>query len=440
MSSSSDIAVRVTGLSKKFRKGEIAHPRSIVDTLNKLNPFRRQYALPQGQKHAGVEKEFWALRDVSFEIPRGEVLGIIGRNGAGKSTLLKVLSQITAPTEGRVEVHGRLGALLEVGTGFHPELTGRENVFMNGAVLGMTRQEIRQEFDSIVDFSGVSEFIDTPVKHYSSGMYMRLAFAVAAHLRNDVLIVDEVLAVGDVEFQKKCLGKMQDVSRSGRTILFVSHNMESMARLCTSILSLKGGRVVEQGRDVQRLISHYLFGPEKASGSLWVAKPEERIKDPNFIPWAIAVVGADGKPLTGGIARGEEAWVVIEGEVVEEDDRLVVGYRLISQTGVSLFASLSADTQAAHWPELKKGRVMLRSRIPTDLLNKGQYHAEIRVGLYGEKWIISTEGEVPRASFDVSLLAWPSPMVNHDRPNLFAPVLAWEKHTGVSLAGPAAAK
>src|SRR5271163_3951833 len=188
-------------------------------------------------------EEFWALKNVSFEVKRGEVLGIIGRNGAGKSTLLKILSQITEPTEGRVLLRGRIASLLEVGTGFHPELTGRENIFLNGAILGMREREIRKKFDEIVAFAEVEKFLDTPVKHYSSGMYIRLAFAVAAHLEAEILIVDEVLAVGDSAFQKKCLGKMRDVGQSGRTVLFVSHNMEALSRICSKCVYLIKGQV-----------------------------------------------------------------------------------------------------------------------------------------------------------------------------------------------------
>src|ERR1700726_2621507 len=192
-------------------------------------------------------EEFWALKDVNFEVQKGDVLGIIGRNGAGKSTLLKILSRITEPTRGRVAIRGRVASLLEVGTGFHPELTGRENIFLNGAVLGMTQREIRKKFDEIVAFAEVEKFLDTPVKHYSSGMYVRLAFAVAPHLESEVLIVDEVLAVGDAEFQKKCLGKMKDVGDHGRTVLFVSHNMQAVRSLCPRALLLDGGQVVVDG-------------------------------------------------------------------------------------------------------------------------------------------------------------------------------------------------
>src|SRR5205085_1337821 len=191
--------------------------------------------------------DFWALNDVNFEVRAGEVVGIIGRNGAGKSTLLKVLSRITKPTKGRVRLHGRVASLLEVGTGFHPELTGRENVYLNGAILGMTRAEIKRKFDEIVSFAEIEKFLDTPVKRYSSGMYMRLAFAVAAHLEPEILVVDEVLAVGDLEFQKKCLGKMEGVSRGGRAVLFFSHNMDGIMRMCSVGILLQKGKIVASG-------------------------------------------------------------------------------------------------------------------------------------------------------------------------------------------------
>ena len=250
------IAVRVEGLSKKYRIGQVSGYKTlregIVNTLTA--PFRSRPA--GGDRETEKANEIWALRDVSFEIHRGEVVGIIGRNGAGKSTLLKMLSRITEPTEGFAEIHGRVGSLLEVGTGFHRELTGRENIFLNGAILGMRHAEIAAKFDEIVAFAEMEKFLDTPVKHYSSGMYMRLAFAVAAHLEPEILLVDEVLAVGDAMFQKKCLGKMEDVARTGRTVLFVSHNMAAVRTLCTRGVVLHDGRVSEIG-DIGRCIESY---------------------------------------------------------------------------------------------------------------------------------------------------------------------------------------
>src|SRR6059058_3814595 len=223
-------------------------PYSKVDQRSEIRNRKSELASNVDHQISGVsaslgDDEIWALRGVSFEVKQAEILGIIGRNGAGKSTLLKILSRVTAPTSGEVRVKGRIASLLEVGTGFHPELTGRENVFLNGAIMGMTKAEIRKKFDQIVDFAGVKRYMDTPVKRYSSGMYVRLAFAVAAHLEPEILIVDEVLAVGDAGFQKKCLGKMQDVSKAGRTVLFVSHDMRSVSNLCETGILLSSGRI-----------------------------------------------------------------------------------------------------------------------------------------------------------------------------------------------------
>jgi lipopolysaccharide transport system ATP-binding protein len=262
-------AIQVEGLSKLYRIGhaERQHDSLVGATLSMLKaPLRNVRRLSRlntfraGDAGRGAEDDLlWALRDVSFEVQRGEVLGIVGRNGAGKSTLLKILSRVTRPTSGRVEMDGRVSSLLEVGTGFHPEMTGRENIFLNGTILGMTRREIGRKFGEIVDFSGVSRFLDTPIKHYSSGMSVRLAFAVAAHLDPEVLIVDEVLAVGDQEFQQKCLGKMQEVtSGRGRTILFVSHNMAAVEQLCRRVIVLDGGTIRTDTEDVGAGITSYL--------------------------------------------------------------------------------------------------------------------------------------------------------------------------------------
>ncbi|MGC8960577.1 MAG: ABC transporter ATP-binding protein, partial [Chloroflexia bacterium] len=243
-----DVAIRVEGLSKRYRIGQREPYRALRDVLARglAAPFRATASVfrrsgPNGNGIRG-ENYIWALKDVSFEVKRGEVVGVIGRNGAGKTTLLKILSRITEPTEGYAEIHGRVGSLLEVGTGFHPELTGRENIYLNGAILGMKKAEIDKKFDEIVAFAEVEKFIDTPVKRYSSGMYVRLAFAVAAHLEPEILLVDEVLAVGDAAFQKKCLGKMGDVAKGGRTVLFVSHQMNSIRKLCDRCIWLDAGR------------------------------------------------------------------------------------------------------------------------------------------------------------------------------------------------------
>jgi lipopolysaccharide transport system ATP-binding protein len=261
-----NIAIRVENLSKQYRIGRAQQRHDTLrDALmgglrapvKRLSSMVRRPSAGADDGRRTADDKIWALKDVSFEVERGEVVGIIGRNGAGKSTLLKILSRITEPTEGRAEIHGRVGSLLEVGTGFHPELTGRENIYLSGAILGMRRDEIERKFDEIVAFSGVEKFIDTPIKRYSSGMYVRLAFAVAAHLESEVLLVDEVLAVGDHQFRKKCLGKMEDVARGGRTVLFVSHNIAAVRALCPTAFCLERGRILLKG-DTDTVIERYL--------------------------------------------------------------------------------------------------------------------------------------------------------------------------------------
>ncbi|WYD80842.1 MAG: ABC transporter ATP-binding protein [Candidatus Electrothrix gigas] len=260
----SSAVIKIENLWKEYRLGVIGHGTLTHDLQSwwakmrgKEDPNAKITPMLAGQEKQIEGDRFWALRDINLEVKEGEILGIIGKNGAGKSTLLKILSRVTAPTKGNIKVKGRIASLLEVGTGFHPELTGRENIFMNGAILGMSKQEIRDKLDEIIDFSGVEDFIDTPVKRYSSGMYVRLAFAVAAHLEPEILVVDEVLAVGDAEFQKKCLGKMNDVAQAGKTVLFVSHSMSAMDKLCSQAVLLKNGRVHHQG-ETDTVISMYL--------------------------------------------------------------------------------------------------------------------------------------------------------------------------------------
>jgi lipopolysaccharide transport system ATP-binding protein len=264
-----EAAIKIEHLSKKYLiQHQSGHQRSNYKALRDVLAEAAQSALKRLSRRSshtngspGVE-EFWALRDISLEIKRGDAVAIIGRNGAGKSTLLKILSRITSPTTGKIELNGRVASLLEVGTGFHPELTGRENIFLNGAIIGMTRAEIRRQFDAIVAFADVEKFLDTPVKRYSSGMYVRLAFAVAAHLDSEILIVDEVLAVGDAEFQKKCLGKMNEVHRSNRTVIFVSHNMAAIQQLCTTGVLLEKGSIVANDR-IDKVVNQYLKGASR---------------------------------------------------------------------------------------------------------------------------------------------------------------------------------
>ena len=295
-----DIAIAVSGLGKSYFVGHESPgrhrytalrdviARNARDLVRKARDMLGGRAVVQGDD---VE-EFWALRDIDFQVAKGEVIGVIGRNGAGKSTLLKVLSRITEPTEGRVEIAGRVASLLEVGTGFHPELTGRENIYLNGAILGMTRAEIRAKFDQIVAFAEIERFLDTPVKRYSSGMYVRLAFAVGAHLEPDILVVDEILAVGDAEFQKKCLGRMRDAAGDGRTVLFVSHNMAAIRALCSSCLLLRAGRLQAAG-DPGDVIAQYV---SYQSESLTFQRPSLSSERPSVAAAAIEALGEGDRP------------------------------------------------------------------------------------------------------------------------------------------------
>jgi lipopolysaccharide transport system ATP-binding protein len=281
---------------------------------------------------AGKEERdwFWALRDVSFEVSRGEVLGIVGANGAGKSTLLKILSRITDPTEGRAEIRGRAGSLLEVGTGFHPELTGRENVFLNGAILGMRRQEIERKLDEIVEFSGISRFLDMPVKRYSSGMYVRLAFAVAAHLEPEILLVDEVLSVGDQEFQQRCLGRMDEVAQSGRTVLFISHNLAAISALCSRAILLQQGSAIEQG-PVDRVLERYIASVHEEARMSLRARPD-RQGDGALRFTELEFVGN-----RGAVRAGDEVEVRLKYEAETELRNVMVGIGVNSLLGEPLF-------------------------------------------------------------------------------------------------------
>jgi lipopolysaccharide transport system ATP-binding protein len=272
-------AIQISHLSKRYRLG-LAHAGSLQEVVAEATRrlFRRRRESSADARDESSPEYFWALNDLSLEVAQGDVIGIIGRNGAGKSTLLKVLSRITRPTSGRIEINGRVASLLEVGTGFHPELTGRENVFLNGAILGMTRAETRRKFSEIAEFAEIDRFLDTPVKHYSSGMYVRLAFAVAAHLQPEILIIDEVLAVGDAQFQKKCLGKLRDSSESGRTVLFVSHQMGSVLQLCTQAVCLENGRIAYQGAP-QGAVDHYLGTTDGDGSGMFKASSVSEKKD-----------------------------------------------------------------------------------------------------------------------------------------------------------------
>jgi len=367
--------ISVEKLSKRY---VIAHRRDSRDGLRHVleNALRNPFQTLRQRNSLQTQEEFWALKDVSFDIKQAEVVGIIGRNGAGKSTLLKILSRITEPTSGRIRLRGRVASLLEIGTGFHPDLTGRENIYLNGAILGMTRVEIRSRFDEIVAFSEVEKYLDTPVKRYSSGMHVRLAFAVAAHLEPEILIVDEVLAVGDIAFQKKCLGKMEDISRSsGRTVLFVSHNMSMITRLCTRGILLQNGSVALIDNS-EAVVSQYIlsFG-ETGSEKVWAET--ERPGNNKMRLHAVRVVDAEGRSVSAVDIR-RRVWVELHYEALQIlPPGVRTGLRLFMPDGTVVFSS--ADTSNNQWHEKPRrvGHYISRCEIPGNLLNEGLYSVTV---------------------------------------------------------------
>lgn len=366
----SDTVIKVENVGKLYRLGEVG-TGTITHDLNrwwakvrgKEDPFAK-IGETNDRATKGNSDYVWSLKDVSFEVKQGEVLGIIGRNGAGKSTLLKILSKVTTPTTGRIKVKGRIASLLEVGTGFHPELTGRENIYLNGAILGMTKAEIRAKFDEIVDFSGVERYIDTPVKRYSSGMYVRLAFAVAAFLEPEILIVDEVLAVGDAEFQKKCLGRMQDVSKNdGRTVLFVSHNMAAVRQLCSYGILLSKGRV-EENSEIDVVIDTYFSSQSKQS----VYNFQSEFKG-NIITEAYFSDVEGHQCNTLNIHR--KAFLNFKLHIVDNKD-LNLGFTLVNSEDLNILSTSLLDT----FSKIELGVRLYRVEIPTYLLKKGTYRIE----------------------------------------------------------------
>lgn len=374
----SKVAILAENLGKRYRIGPREKYRALRDTLTDAMyaPFRRLTRRLRGGIGTGnggdLENSIWALKNVSFEVERGEVLGIIGRNGAGKSTLLKILSRVTEPTEGLAGLQGRVGSLLEVGTGFHPELTGRENLYLNGAILGMKRAEITKKLDAIVAFAEIERFIDTPVKRYSSGMYMRLAFAIAAHLEPEILVVDEVLAVGDLQFQKKCLGKMEDVSHSGRTVLFVSHNMSAITRLCSRALLLDQGRVIAEG-SASEVVATYVSKALGASATAEWTDPDRRPGTDGFRLVAVNVTDEDGIPVS--VVSVEQAidvkisyWVAVPG----------LQFRccaIFYTQGTCAFAAVEL-TEAVRD---RVGLYVSSVRVPANLLTEGEYSISLSI-------------------------------------------------------------
>jgi lipopolysaccharide transport system ATP-binding protein len=356
-------AIEATGISKRYRIGQM---QAAYGTLR--DSFARAAARAAGREEERESQEIWALRDVSFKVPEGEVLGLIGRNGAGKSTLLKILTRITTPTTGRAIIRGRVGSLLEVGTGFNPELTGRENVFLNGSILGMKRKEIQRKLPDIVEFSGIDKFIDTPVKRYSSGMYVRLAFAVAAHLEPEILLVDEVLAVGDAEFQQRCLGRMEDFSGTGRTVVFVSHNMQTINQLCNRVIWIDQGSVMEDG-DASQVVTHYLQSSSYATGANISWPDDEAAPGDDLVRLlSVRVVDEDGNSVDTVDVR-EPVGIEIRYRVLREGPGLFAKIRVLDGKGAIAFNAL--DTRSHAETSSAPGIYESTAWLPANLLPEG---------------------------------------------------------------------
>jgi len=415
-----DLAIRVENLGKQYKIGtQIDRYRTLRDSL--VDAVKRPVRMLRGEGGNSYET-IWALDDVSFDVRKGEVLGVIGRNGAGKSTLLKILSRVTEPSQGYAEIHGRVGSLLEVGTGFHPELTGRENISLNGAILGMKREEIERKFDEIVDFSGIEKFIDTPVKRYSSGMYLRLAFAVAAHMEPEILVVDEVLAVGDAEFQRKCLGKMSDVASQGRTVLFVSHNMSAILRLTQESLLLEKGKLVLRAPSPQAVDYYLTSGFAQSGEHCW--QPDEIPQDATpFHPIALRVRNPQGK-VVDTVRSTEPATLEIEYALDAPISGLRVGIYLLTPQGEHIFTAFDTDDADRYerYPERKAGRYLSRCVIPADFLNEGRYVVGVNASSFRVRRYFQDEHAL---AFNVDASGAPGTHWLENRLGLIRPRLKW---------------
>ncbi len=408
----SQLAIRVNQLGKQYKIGALHQPRyrTLRDSLTGI--FTRKEPANNGH--------IWALREISFEVKQGQVLGVIGRNGAGKSTLLKLLSRVTEPTEGEAEIHGRVGSLLEVGTGFHPELTGRENIYLNGAILGMKRAEIERKFDEIVAFAEIEKFIETPVKRYSSGMYLRLAFAVAAHLEPEILVVDEVLAVGDAEFQRKCIGKMSDVANEGRTVLFVSHNMSAVLRLTEESLVIEKGRLALRAATPQA-VDFYLSRGYAREGQRYWDEDEVPASSKPFRPLAVRLVNSQGK-VVETVRSVDPISIEVEYQLEAQVSGLRVGIYLMSTRGEYIFTTFDTDDPCVfeRYPARQPGKYISRCTIPANLLNEGRFVVGVNASSYRIRRYFQDEQAL---TFTVDAagapgMQWPEQRLGAVRPSL----------------------
>ncbi len=428
----SEIVIKVENLSKAYQIGQIGTGTISRDierfwmtrVLGKEDPFLR-IGETNDRSVKGTSDVVWSLKDINFDINQGDAVGIIGRNGAGKSTLLKLLSRVTSPTTGQIKVKGRIASLLEVGTGFHPELTGRENIYLNGAILGMRKKEITRKLEEIIDFSGVDRYVDTPVKRYSSGMYVRLAFAVAAHLESEILIVDEVLAVGDAEFQKKCLGKMGDISKGqGRTVLFVSHNMAAVKSLCNTAIILENGQVIYNG-ETDNATSLYLNSGNSDVDSDELNEFVENQKDDVFLLKKVLIF-QDNSISNNAFYSNKEVFIKIEYEVLSDVLGLRVGFDLLDlASGATIFRTFE-DDEIKKAETVQKGKYTISTAIPKNFLKNGLFAVKLAIGIHNVRWIVFDDKLIVR--FSITNIEGLNSAFLDARPGFIMPHLLWEKN------------
>lgn len=420
-------AIEFEHVSKQYRLGLVSTKTLshdirrfwITNVLGKEDPYLK-IGETNDRASKGNSEYVWALRDIDFKVEQGDVVGIIGKNGAGKSTLLKLLSRVTGPTTGTIRAHGRIGSLLEVGTGFHGEMTGRENIFMNGAILGMTRNEIQAKLDEIIDFSGCERYIDTPVKRYSSGMTVRLGFAVAAFLDPEILVVDEVLAVGDAEFQKKAIGKMKDVSTGeGRTVLFVSHNMESILRLCKTGVLLKNGMMEMHGK-IEDVVAQYQQIYINSVGPTWSAGKAKKDLTIN----SIRLLDSNGQVLSKNVGD-EDVTVELDFDMRVIRNDITLGVSVYNEAGKLIYRTLDTDVDEKFNERFKVGRNVMFAHIPTAYLKPGQYMVTVDASYHNNGWIIDPNVETDCV---VSFIKEPNKQFSAMQSTgaLIAPVIGWQ--------------
>lgn len=431
-----DIAIKFDNISKQYRLGSIgtgtlSHDLNrwwIMNIQRKEDPYLK-IGQENDRENKSVSDYVWALKNINFDVKKGEVLGIIGKNGAGKSTLLKILSRVTTPSTGRIVAQGRIASLLEVGTGFHPEMTGRENIYMNGSIMGMTKSEITRKLEEIVDFAGVEKYLDTPVKRYSSGMTVRLGFAIAAHLEPEILVVDEVLAVGDAEFQKKAIGRMKVVSQNeGRTVLFVSHNMQAITNLCSRVILLNKGNIVEDDNPSDVVSKYLMFEASKEGALYW--DEQTAPGDSTIKLLAIKILDQDNNTQNQFFSKFKIK-VQLDLLINELDKDLIIGFEITNENGMTIFRTYHTDNLQENWPKLKIGYNSIICELPTEFFNTGTYYISPKVNIHLKKWVINSD---PLLSFDVEVNHGVSPLWNRmtssgRRPGTLALILPWKDAT-----------